>query len=184
MGVLTTCTAARLPANLRTGVASRGRSPVSVTVTASAASGRVVRATRVASQQRDHLTAYPGEDAPGTGRRVLPPLVEVETASVSSHGEGMLVASAPSSSHRGLSSEECYNRFPAMARASCPLRVEPGPHGGVHLARDDTEGPGSGNRRRPSHPDVEESSTEPLPFFPESPNERRKLVQMRRRYHF
>mmetsp|Transcript_926 Transcript_926/g.2143 ORF Transcript_926/g.2143 Transcript_926/m.2143 type:complete len:183 (-) Transcript_926:453-1001(-) len=181
MGVLTTTFApTRVPVHLRTGTAGRGRSPVSVSV--SAASGRNVRAAHVASQQRTTLTSYPGEDAPGTGRRVLPPLVDLADVPSSSGNSPSLLdlASAPASSHRGLSSEECYRRFPGMARASCPLWVEPGPHGGVHLKLDDTEGPGSGKRVRPGHAHREAGATAGLPFFPDTPQERRKLVEMRR----
>jgi|EP00193_Tetraselmis_chui_P004500 hypothetical protein len=171
MGVLSLSTyvPARLPTQLRTGPSGRGRSPVSLVVASTGARPQVVRAVEVASTGRDELIAFPGEDAPRTGRRQLPPLVETSTSKP-------VVLTSRATGHRGLSTEEYYRRFPAMARASCPLDTATTAFV-PHLQMDDCEGPGTGNRVRPSHA---EEDNRALPNFPVSAAERRKLVQMRR----
>eukprot|EP00951_Prasinocladus_malaysianus_P021597 scaffold178763_cov28-Prasinocladus_malaysianus.AAC.2 len=168
MGFLTTHVSSRVPVELRSGPAARGRTPVSVaalSVTASAAAPRhTIRSMDVAQRKRAEIVSFPGEDAPGTGKRVLPPLVDNEVSSIRS-----------AEKHRGLSTEEYYARFPSMARASCPLAVS------------DTEdkrpleppcGPGSGNR---TFPEIvfRDAMDDELLHEPTDPNLRVKTVRMR-----
>mmetsp|Transcript_13975 Transcript_13975/g.39549 ORF Transcript_13975/g.39549 Transcript_13975/m.39549 type:complete len:166 (+) Transcript_13975:316-813(+) len=162
MGILTTFQNPTVPVGLRTGVAARGRSPVAVL-----AMRTQVNAVDVALVHRSALTSYPGEDAPRTGKRVVPPLAE-------SASDVSMVTSG-STSHRGLSSEEYYARFPTMARASCPLAFSPLP---IFSEVEPPRGPGTGRRVRPTR--VEEDKYPHLAHQPSDPAHRLKMVQQRR----
>ena len=160
MGFLASFRAPSMSIHLQCGATAQRRSSLAVNAMQTAH----VKAVDVALQQRYDLTSYPGEDAPRTGKRVVPPLSESNPA-----------VSLDQASHRGLSAEECYATFPTMARASCPL---------IYTAvSTDSElepprGPGTGRRIRPNR--VDTASMSYLPHQPSDPTRRLQVVRQRR----
>ena len=118
-----------------------------------------INAVDVAKRTRKDLTAFPGEDAPRTGRRVPPSLV----ASVDE--EDM-------HSHRLLTADECASLFPTLVRSSIPLNFEKEPE-----ATEPHAGPGSGKRTPPKHADTVRA---PLMHQPTEKSSLRKQVYLRR----
>lgn len=118
-----------------------------------------INAVDVAKRTRKDLTAFPGEDAPKTGRRVPPALV-------ASYDE------EDTNSHRLMSADEYETLFPTMVRSSIPLNFVKDPE-----ATEPHAGPGSGKRTAPKHADTVRA---PLMHQPTEKSSLRKQVFLRR----
>lgn len=98
-----------------------------------------VAAIETASRQAAALTNFPGEDAPRTGNRIVPPLIDKPERG----------GYEPLAGHRGFSAEEVATSFLVATRSSCPLV-----RGSHQMPLEPAAGPGTGKRSRPKHLEV------------------------------
>ncbi|KAK9908676.1 hypothetical protein WJX75_001313 [Coccomyxa subellipsoidea] len=103
---------------------------------------RLTVTPRRRSVGRHSQAPFPGEDAPGTGRRHFPEEVPEPKVSVAERPE----------SFEMRSTQDMYKEFPGLIRSSYPLYIRTAgpqePLGEVELRAEDA-GPATRNRRRP-----------------------------------
>ncbi|CAL8461851.1 g1382 [Coccomyxa elongata] len=129
-------------------------------------------APRRRSVGRHSQTPFPGEDAPGTGRRHFPEEVPESKVSVAERPE----------SFEMRSTQDMYKEFPGLIRSSYPLYVRNAgpqePLGEVERRAEDA-GPATRNRRRPEPVDPS-PPTERLPLHAEDPEALKREVASRK----
>jgi len=111
---------------------------------------------------------FPGEDAPGTGRRHVPFNEELKEKQTSKNVDG----------HHLVTTQDYYAAFPSLVHTSCPLEITDTVPSGSTIQHEPDAGPTSGKRKPP-----EVFSTEPVALDPvqeETVEERLRELKLRR----